>query len=261
MPELPDVEMLREYIESTSLHQKIVDVNVERTRLLRVDEPTIKRALNGCSFERCNRHGKLVFLVTDCEPVLVMHFGMTGNVQYLRNEEDEPGYSRMRICFANGSRLSYTSIRKLGRIDLTDDVDVYIIKNRLGPDALAIDKERFKTIIRASAASIKSVLMDQGKIAGVGNIYSDEMLFQAVVHPMTRANELDDMTLDRLFHKMKHVLRIAIDHGADSRAFPGSWIVHRRTEGANCPKCGSKIEKLKISGRTSYYCSGCQIPT
>jgi formamidopyrimidine-DNA glycosylase len=258
MPELPDVEMLRRYIENTSLDQKIVEVNAEHTRLLRVDESVLVGALKGSCFKRCTRHGKLAFLITDRGRVLILHFGMTGNLHYLRQNESKPDYTRLLICFENDNRLSYTSTRKLGRIDLTDDIDGYIRQNHLGPDALEVDKQQFKSIIGASTASIKSILMDQSKIAGIGNIYSDEILFQAQIHPGMRANELCDDALDRLFLEMKCVLKIAIDRQADSISFPDSWIIHSRSEGAHCPRCGSRVEKLKISGRTSYFCPVCQ---
>ncbi len=258
MPELPDVEMLRRYIEDTSLDQKIVEVNAQHIRLLRVDEPVLSEALNGSSFKRCTRYGKLAFLATDRGSALVLHFGMTGNLHYLQQNEPEPDYTCLLVSFENGNSLSYTSTRKLGRIDLTYDIAGYIIQNHLGPDALTVNKKQFKSIIGKSTASIKSVLMDQSKIAGIGNIYSDEILFQAHIHPKKKTSELNDDALGMLYRKMEHVLQIAIDRQADSKSFPDSWIIHRRMEGENCPVCGGKVAKLKISGRTSYFCSACQ---
>lgn len=260
MPELPDVEILRRYIENTSIGQKITSACIENTRLLRTPASNLQAAMEGKSFAECTRHGKLLFVKTEGGSYLVLHFGMTGNLKYIDRTEEKPTYTRMLIKFGNGHFLAYTSIRMLGLIDLAESVDEYVQKHHLGPDAIAkeLDFDRFKEIFGRSRSNAKSALMDQKKLAGIGNIYSDEILFQAEIHPTAKIDELSDEKLRNLFRKTKQVLKEAIDYDADSREFPESWLIPHRTKGEDCPKGNGKIDRIKVSGRTAYFCPACQ---
>ena len=105
---------------------------------------------------------------------------------------------------------------------------------------------------------IKSRLMDQHIIAGIGNIYSDEILFQARVHPRTATDELDEEALRTVFDKMKTILKTAIDYDAEPSHFPDDFIIPRRHEDGECPVCGDNVERVKVSGRSAYFCPRCQ---
>ena len=119
--------------------------------------------------------------------------------------------------------------------------------------------EAFRKILSGSRASIKGALMNQSLIAGLGNVYTDEILFQAGIHPKTKANELEEGDVKRLYRKMrKEVLPTVIDRRADPARFPEEYLTPCRKKGANCPRCGSELKQIKVSGRTAYLCPECQ---
>jgi len=259
LPELPDVETMRRYLQATSLHQEIEGVRVDGGQLLQATPPeTLQEELVGRSFASTQRHGKYMFVRLDGggDDLLVLHFGMTGGLTYFKDREDEPAYCRVLFHFANGYHLAYVSMRKLGEVGITDDVDRFVDERELGPDALAedFDLRAFKNLVEGRRVMAKSFFMDQHTIAGVGNVYADEILFQAGIHPRTKMSSLDDETVEDLFHSMKDVLQEAIEHQAHPDRFPDSFIVPRRGQGGRCPKCGAELERVKVSSRSSYYC-------
>jgi formamidopyrimidine-DNA glycosylase len=198
----------------------------------------------------------------DSDDCLVIHFGMTGFLKYFKNEEKEPPHDRLLISFANGYHLAYDSQRKLGQMTLVEDFDRFIEEKGLGPHALApqLDFDAFKKIAAGRRGSIKSLLMNQAVIAGIGNIYADEILFQARIHPKSPADTLSDKRLRHLFAARKRVLKTAIAHQANPRELPRSYIIPRRSSDRRCPKCRRLLKKTTISGRTTYYCPGWQGP-
>ncbi len=261
MPELPDVETFRRYMAVTSLHKKIKEVTVRSREILEgVSISKLKAGLVGKRFDTTRRHGKYLAALLDSGKCLVMHFGMTGFLKYFKKTEKEPAHERFLITFANGYHLAYHCQRKLGRVILVENFDQFIEEKALGPDALApdLDFDAFKEEAVGRRASIKSFLMNQQCIAGIGNIYSDEILFQAGIHPKTRTDKLADKALQGLFSIREEVLKTAISHQADPEAFPGSYITARRGGDEKCPRCGKRLRKTKVSGRTAYYCPDCQ---
>jgi formamidopyrimidine-DNA glycosylase len=130
----------------------------------------------------------------------------------------------------------------------------------LDPDALQISLDDFQEALSGSRASIKSALMNQQIVAGIGNVFSDEILFQAGVHPARKAGDLDEKTLKSLFKAMGKVLDKAIQAGADPDRFPKSFILSHRHGDEKCPKCSGRIKSKKISGRTAFFCPKCQSP-
>ncbi|MGM0399733.1 MAG: DNA-formamidopyrimidine glycosylase [Chloroflexota bacterium] len=263
MPELPDVEALRQYLQATSLHQEIGDVEVRSDQVLEgTSGEVLKETLVGRSFASTRRHGKylLVALDEDGDKFLLLHFGMTGGLAYFKDMAEEPEYDRVLFRFANGYHLAYQSMRKLGEVRLIDDVEVFVEKKGLGPDALdpAFDLAAFKEAVEGRRAMTKSVLMDQRTMAGIGNVYSDEIMFQAGVHPRTKINKLDEETLETLFDTMKEVLQKAVECQADADQFPESFIIPHRQEGGECPRCGTELERVQVASRHAYYCPRCQ---
>ena len=265
MPELPDVETMRRYLQATSLHQQIANVEVRAAELLPdgevIDQTTVgmlKETLVGHAFASTSRHGKYLFvgLEGDVEDILVLHFGMSGELSYFKDMEDEPEYDRVRIHFSNGYHLAYEAVRKLGEVAVVDDMERFVAEKDLGPDALdpAFDLAAFKDVISGRRMMAKSLLMDQQSLAGIGNVYSDEILFQAGIHPRTKVNALDEETVERLFHAMKDVLQTAIDYQSSPEAYPDSFITSHRHEDGTCPRCGTDLRRVKVSSRSAYYC-------
>jgi formamidopyrimidine-DNA glycosylase len=259
VPELPDVEVFKRYVDATALHQTIARVDVYDAKILRgTSKRSLEKSLRKRKFQRTDRHGKYLGLQLDSEPWLVLHFGMTGEPRYFKNEGTTPKHTRLRVSFSNGYHLAYVNQRRLGTVQLADDFARFVSRQGLGPDALAFDRQAFGDLFSASRGTVKTLLMKQEAIAGVGNIYADEALFQAGIHPTTRPAQLDEKTIGRLYQALRHVLRTAIDRQVDPGAFPKSWLLPRREKDGRCPRSHGPLKLLKVSGRTTYFCPKCQ---
>lgn len=259
MPELPDVETFRRYLDATALHQPIGKVRVGAPRLLRGITPQgLGRRLHGRALESTRRHGKHLFARVDEAGWLVLHFGMSGRLQYAKASGRLPQDAELLLRFANEAGLAYIAPRKLGRIDWSGAPDDYIASRGLGPDALALDHAAFRDLARGRRGGVKSWLMDQGSLAGIGNLYADEILFQAGIHPGHAVAQLDDSALQALHKAMGRVLRQAIEARAEPDAMPRSFLLPRRHAGARCPRCGERLAAIKLAGRTACFCPRCQ---
>jgi formamidopyrimidine-DNA glycosylase len=261
MPELPEVEVFRRYLQATGLHQKIDRAEVADERLLRgVGARNLRDTLKGNSLVAADRHGKHLFAALERGGFLALHFGMTGFLRYYRDPDQRPGHPGLVLDFANGYHLALDSQRRLGEVSLAEDVAGFAEERGLGPDALdpELDAEAFAGIIGGRRGMIKTALMNQKALAGVGNVYADESLYQAGLHPKTPAGSLDRRELGGLFRAMRRVLSTAIERGADPAELPDSWLLPRREPGARCPKCSGQVRKLTVSGRPTYLCPSCQ---
>jgi formamidopyrimidine-DNA glycosylase len=263
VPELPDVAVLKRYLDATALHQRIERVDVHSQDVLAAASAReLEAGLRGRALESTRRHGKYLFSRLDDDRWLVLHFGMTGRLQYFKQMEREPEYDQVLIAFENGYHLAYVAPRKLGEVELVDDVDAFIADKDLGPDVMAphFDLAKFQEILSGRRGMIKSALMDQQLMAGVGNVYSDEILFQEGIYPRTRVADLDEQALASLYATMQDVLQTAVDRDADPETFPDSFLTPHRRRGGTCPRCGEELEKVKVSGRSAYYCPNRQGP-
>lgn len=262
MPELPDVEIFKQYLNATCLHQTIETVDINAEDMVKgISEKKLKEQLRNNRFISSHRHGKYLFAELESNGWLVLHFGMTGFLKYFKNPEKRPGHVRLCIGFSNGYHLAYDCRRKLGKIGFTQSLRKFIRETGLGPDAMDPDFEldSFKKILLKSKGSIKGVLMNQDMLAGVGNVYADEILFQSGVHPKAKTNALKEEILEGLFQVMREdVLPTAILCRADPSQFPGRYIIPHRQKGESCPKCRRVLQQIKVSGRTTYLCPKCQ---
>ncbi len=259
MPELPDVETYKRYLDATALHQPIARIRVGAQRLLHGISPqALGRRLDGHSLESTGRHGKYLFVRVDEAGWLVLHFGMTGKLRYAKSPDSTPRHVELLLQFENGAALAYIAPRKLGRIDWAEAPDDYVAARGLGPDALRLDYTTFRERARSRRGRVKSWLMNQAALAGIGNIYSDEILFQAKIHPRRAVAELDGTTLQTLHRVLGRVLRQAIDAHANPDSMPRSFLLPHRAAGGRCPRCGAQVDAIRVAGRTSYYCPRCQ---
>jgi formamidopyrimidine-DNA glycosylase len=259
MPELPDVETFRRYMDATSLHQAIEKVQVKSRKVLgSVSARKLQADLRGHEFGSTRRHGKYLLVHVDDNTWLTIHFGMTGRLKYFRDRQEEPAHARLIIRFDNGFHLAYDCQRQLGKVDLAKDAESFIQEKKLGPDALDLNVNAFVERLGRARGSIKAALMNQKIVAGIGNVYSDEILFQAGVHPKMQVGDVGEDALKRLFRVMKRVLRTTIDRQADPERLPDSYLIPHRGRDNSCPHCGNDLERIKISGRTAYYCPKCQ---
>jgi formamidopyrimidine-DNA glycosylase len=265
MPELPDVEVYRRRLNAHGLRKKIGKVAVTDARILdHVSAAALARKLEGRQFTTARRRGKHLLAKLDKGGWLTVHFGMTGDLLFYEDPDRAPPYTCVRLDFPRGAHLSYVNRRKLGRLGLADDIEEFIAREQLGPDALdrSFDVAALKKALGGTTRGIKAALMDQSVLAGIGNIFSDEILFQARIDPRTPVPKLDAARLKRLHGAMRRVLQEAIRRGAGSETFldrlPSSWLLPQRRNGGACPRGHGPLKTFKLGGRTGYYCPRCQ---
>ncbi|MGD2245266.1 MAG: DNA-formamidopyrimidine glycosylase family protein [Candidatus Aminicenantes bacterium] len=259
MPELPDVEVFKRYLDATSLHRTIQDVKVEDPRLLhRISPQRFQKNCIGCRFQSTSRHGKYLFVRLDTQRHIYFHFGMTGSVNYFKKKEKQPEYSRILFHFSNGSLLVYVSQRVLGEIGFLKSISEFIDKKNLGADALKIEFKNFKHLIQGRRGAAKSFLMNQKRLAGIGNTYADEILFQASIHPETDRGDLGEERMRKMFTAMNRVLKKAVDCRAEPDRFPPSYLIPQRKKDGKCPRSHGELKKILVNGRSTYFCPVCQ---
>ncbi len=265
MPELPDVETFKRVLASNALGKTIERVLVSDRRILgKLAAQTFMSRLQGAKLVAARRYGKHLMANIDRGGWLTLHFGMTGALHFVPRPDQEPPFTRVRLDFADDGSLAYTNKRMIGRVGLIEDAADFITEEKLGPDALDphFDLAAFKAAMLGSKRDVKAVLMDQQIIAGIGNIYSDEILFQARLDPAARAESLTPSQLKQLFATMRKVLETAIARGAGSEQFtermPKGSLLPERKKGGHCPRCGSPLKMIKVGGRTAYCCPQCQ---
>lgn len=259
MPELPDVEVFKRFFDETALRRPIADAALGSERIL--EEVTSRKLighLRGHRFERSRRHGKYLFGELDDKTWIVFHFGMSGRFEAFRGQP--PKGAQLVLDFEGGTHLALVMPRKLGRLGLTGDPDGYIASKGLGVDALdpTLTFARFRELAGAHSGMVKCWLMDQAIIAGIGNIYSDEILFHAKLAPQRKLEKLDETALKRLYSQMHRVIESAIGHEAVPEKMPNTFLLPHRRENAPCPGCGGRITRIKACGRTAWYCPTCQ---
>jgi len=256
MPELPDVQVFKEYFDATSLHHVIREVHFRDVDELLddVSRTTLRRHLEGGALRSTRRHGKHLFSRLEGGRWLRLHFGMTGSLRYFKTSSSvAPEYSKLRLVFDNGFQLAYVNARKLGAVGLVSDVDAWVEEAGLGPDALGLSRESLGRRLEGRRGGVKSTLMNQEVAAGIGNVYADEILFRCGIHPRRKIPDLDEKGIDSLHQGMKEVFQKAIDGRVET--FPDDFLIQRREEGADCPRCGGRIEKATVAGRSTYFCS------
>ncbi|MGD8999916.1 MAG: DNA-formamidopyrimidine glycosylase family protein [Granulosicoccaceae bacterium] len=259
MPELPDVEVYKQYFDATALHRRIEHVHVESPALLANTTPQgLGRALKHKTLQATRRHGKYLFIALNGSGWLVLHFGMTGKLKYFQHRGDTPAYTRLLIGFENGYHLAYIAPRKLGRIALVDSPHSLLRDRHLGPDALELGTKEFIELAAKRRGMVKPWLINQTIIAGIGNIYSDEILFQAGIHPRRAVSDLDSEALKRLYKAMRTVLKTAINARAKPDQMPSTFLLPCRKKGGSCPKCRTLLATVKAAGRTAWFCPRCQ---
>jgi formamidopyrimidine-DNA glycosylase len=253
MPELPSVEIFKQYFDKTSILLNIKDVKVTSPEILvDVEGEEIVKALKSHEFTGSYRYGKYLFCKLDNEMFLIMHFGMTGYLHY-GNNQDKSKHPRLEIYFENGNHLAFDDARKFGKLSLTSHPEDFIKAHKLGPDALFITQNEFKEIFHGRKGMIKPLLLNQHVIAGIGNLYADEILYQSGVHPMTTANKLNDKEINLLFKNNKKVLEKAIEYQDKTLSLPSSYLLPHRHYGGECPE-GGDLEIIKVGGRTTFFC-------
>ncbi len=271
MPELPEVETIRRDLLPVMRGRTIVEAwvsdNAPRlVQLLTRDE--FCRGLAGRRIEDISRRGKYLLFHLDKSLFWVVHLRMTGRLQHHDSACPQTPYLRASFRLDDGSSLCYVDVRKLGMMWLVDDES--LVTGKLGPEPLGegFTVAELRRLLQRRAAPIKAVLLDQGALAGVGNIYADEALFAARINPRRAANTLSKPATERLHAGIRQVLEDALgDRGSsfrdyvDGRGREGGHQlnvkVFRRT-GLPCYQCGTPIRRIRLRGRSTHFCPKCQ---
>jgi formamidopyrimidine-DNA glycosylase len=271
MPELPEVETIRRQLEPEITGARIASAEVLDERWTRPESPReVERLLSGRRIEAVERRGKYLLLRLEGERTLAMHLRMTGNL-LLIDQGPDPPYLRAQLGLGDGRRLAFTDTRRFGHAVVLDDseLDDYFAA-RLGVEPLS-DSLTAEELCRRAAgrrAPLKSFLLNQLGVAGIGNIYADEALHRAELHPLSPAGSMKPEDCERLRVGIVEALEAglrsggaSIDDYRDSRGEQGAmqdeFLVHTR-EGDPCPRCGADIQRIVVAGRSTYFCPSCQ---
>ncbi len=273
MPELPEVETIRRQLAPALEGRRIETVEVRDARWSMPAPPeAVEDALRGRRIERVWRRGKYLVLSLEDDVHLVMHLRMTGNLLLDDGDSENPGHLRVVVHLDDGSRLLFVDVRRFGTGDvlLGSDALAEYFASRLGVEPLDADftAEALRAMARGRKQPVKAFLLTQERIAGVGNIYADEALFRARIHPQRPVGTLKRAQLEALRQGVVESLELGIDskgasiddyrHVDGARgSFQDRFLVHLRA-GEPCPRCGTPIEKLRAAGRGTYVCPNCQ---
>jgi len=274
MPELPEVETVVRGLQAVLPGRRILGVRLGKTDF--IDDPAaLERELPGARIQRVRRHGK--FLVFDLESgeaganrrsvLLLIHLGMTGQLMTVPAEAPAPLHTHVFFSLDDGRELRYTDVRRFGRIRIFSNGQADVLGG-LGLDPLEASEAEFVAAVHARRAQIKALLLDQHVFRGMGNIYTDESLWRARVHPRRIGANLRRVELRRLYRAMQDVLNEAIrSRGSsisdyvDAEGQRGEFQLKHRVyqrEGKRCFRCKAKIRRIIVAGRSSYFCPRCQ---
>jgi formamidopyrimidine-DNA glycosylase len=273
VPELPEVETIRRDLEPLVTGRRITGIEVDPATLPLLAGTTIevlRENLVGRTVEALGRRGKYLLFGLDDGRTFVVHLRMTGRLTWRKGGDPPEKYERARILLDDGHELRWSDLRKFGTwrvIEQSSDLD-----RKLGREPIdaSFTLREFRDVLAGRRAPVKAVLLDQRRVAGLGNIYVDEALFQARVRPDTPAGELSAPAVRRLYFACRDVLERGIENrGAsfrdyvDGRGEPGRQHMHvqvfRRT-GQPCYVCGTPIRRSVVGGRSSHFCPRCQKP-
>src|ERR671914_847220 len=273
MPELPEVETIRRQLAPAIEGRRLERIDVRDPRWCDPAPPeALADALNGRLVERLGRRGKYLVVSFEDDVHLVMHLRIPGLLLLVTADADEPGHLRVVMDLDDGKRLLFVDVRRFGTGDvlLGSDALAEFFASRLGVEPLSSDftAEALRALAKGRRAPVKAFLLTQERIAGVGNIYADEALWRARIHPLRPVGSLKRAQIEVLRDAVVETLNAGIDaKGAsidDFRhtdgalgSFQDRFLVYSR-EGEPCPRCGKPIRKLRAAGRGTYLCPNCQ---
>jgi formamidopyrimidine-DNA glycosylase len=270
MPELAEVECVRRVLKENIINLKINDIEIKYDKIVENDNNYFIDSLKGQTYKDILRRGKYLIFVLD-KGYIISHLRMEGKYFYVPKDSMDNKHIHLIYYLSNGYMLCYQDVRKFGRIEFKDDSKLYntFPISDVGYDPI-LDKEieinRIYDKILNKAIPIKTTLLDQNIIAGLGNIYVDEVLFKAKINPLRPSNEISLNDLENIIKYTKEILNEAIKNkGTTIRSYTSSLgvegnyqnflNVHTKTI---CPLCNNKLLKIKIGGRSTYYCNKCQ---
>lgn len=261
MPELPEVETVVRSLAPRLAGRRIIDAQFFSRHVVKQKFPELRRRVREQLVHSVERHGKFIVLTLD-RGVLVIHLGMTGKLLL----DAEPGPYARAVFELDHGLLVYDDIRHFGRIEWSEKLPARAAS--LGPDALHISLGDFRRLLKSRRSRIKPLLMNQRALRGMGNIYTDEALFEARIHPRAMAAKLSQNRVARLHAAMVDILSTAIrlkgssiSDYVDADGQPGSFQLQHQVYGRAsdpCPICGTPIRRIVVAQRGTHYCPKCQ---
>ena len=263
MPELPEVETVVRSIAPYITGHVIQHAEVFSHRVTRGNFAATVKGLKGKTIEKVRRQGKQIFMQLN-RGVLYMHLGMTGKLLW---NGPRSKYARAILELDNGT-LIFDDIRQFGRVEYFLEIPESLSRN--GPDALTVGAAEFLERLKRRTGHIKPLLLNQSFIGGVGNIYADESLFAARIHPRARPNRLSKLRAEELHRQIVAILELAIQHRGssisnyvDADGAGGNYQQQHNVygrQGEPCPRCGTIIRRIVLGQRGTHYCPHCQRP-
>jgi len=270
MPELPEVQTITQQLNSELSGLKLLAVKCFKPKICKPSEVTIKRQLEGARLRKVGRVGKMIVFDFG-KDVLVIHLRLTGRLFLLNHKAPRTRWERARFDFENDRSLRFDNMRMFGFAKLTTPEGLQEMKKKLGPDALEISLSDFSQRLKHRRTSIKKVLLDQKTISGLGNIYANEALFRANIHPERLVESPTAKDIRRLFSAIREVLKKGIAAGGatlsdemyrdiyNKRGHYEDYVLVYNKAGSACPnQCGGKVQKIQLGGRGTYFCPKCQ---
>ncbi len=259
MPELPDVEGFKRYFARHAKGKPVRGVTAPTPAILRNTTPqALGAALRGQALGAPARRGKWM-LAPAGGPAMLFHFGMTGLFRWSGDATGRHRHDRLILHFDDGE-LRYRNMRMLGGVWLVrSGEDVEPVTGPLGPDAASLDRSDLEAVLADCHGGIKALLMNQKRVAGIGNELSDEVLWKAKIHPASDCAALSDGERRRLHRVIREVIATSNRHGRIPTE--PRWLKSQRREREpRCPRCRAGLERSRIAGRTSFWCRRCQPP-
>jgi formamidopyrimidine-DNA glycosylase len=272
MPELPEVETVVRGLQAVLPGRRILDVRLGKTDFIE-DPAALERELPGSRVSRVRRHGK--FLVVELEgsngtpaSALLIHLGMTGQILVCPPDARIAPHTHVFFALDDGKEFRYVDIRRFGKMRMLSGGSPQSSLDKLGLDALEASESQFFALVRSRRARIKALLLDQSVLRGMGNIYTDESLWRARIHPARLGENLKEVELRRLYRAMRDILSQAIrlrgssiSDYVDPDGRRGEFQLRHRVYqrmGKKCFRCGALIRRAVVAGRSSYFCPICQ---
>lgn len=258
MPEMADVEVIRRRWNEELKDRVITEVKVLNPALIK-GSPGLEKKLTGRKILGSARYGKYLFVKLDPpHGYLVLHFGLTGRLVFEKDKNKKQGPEAMLVISTEVFDLIYEAGKIFGMAGWCSDPENFIAEKKLGPDAAAVSEEIFVDIIRSSKGAIKPVLLDQQRIAGVGNVYADEILLQAGIHPQVPVKTLTVERIKKVFAEIHRIHENALRVNAVRTEMPAWALMKTRKVSTLCPKCMGELRNMLVNSRETIYCPRCQ---
>lgn len=261
MPELPEVHNFKQYFDAAAVGQTIDRVEIHDARIIRnMSGQAFADALAGRSILGSIRRGKYLFVQLDNDHDVLLHFGMTGDLNLYQDVTDRGRFEKFAFYFADGNILGFEDSRLFARILYLDDREAFILEKKLGPDALDLEEDYFLNKMRGRKTTLKGALLNQSIVAGLGNLYVDDLCYRLRVHPAARVNDLDDDRLREVHRAIVDMMTYATDNAPYYRDYPDNWFWHTwRVADAEDPEGEGPVRVTKVAGRTTYFVEGRQV--